>query len=139
MILICNLVNYNSPLKFHFNYVVLFVVEAFSEVISDIGRKSSVTKIVSDKDPQTMSAGLETIMISLYQGRYGVVIPGAHYIPANNLIDALRVAFMLFFVFHIEYDAAQKCIYGIMDKFACVKSKKIHLGNEARLIVTNIM
>ena len=94
---------------------------------------------MSDKDPQTMSAGLEIIMISLYQGRYGVVIPGAHYIRANNLIDALRVAFMLFFVFHIEYDATQKCIYGIMDKFASVESKKIHLGNKARLIVTNIM
>ena len=94
--------------KYKFNIFLIFIfVEQYGETTTNI-EKTTVAE-----------SGNALILISLYAGKLGVIVPGGkYYIKCNNLIDALKTAFMCFYVLHYKYVIPQKCLDGILDWFS---------------------
>ena len=120
-------------------FLIFIFVEQLGEIISHIGKASYFPSIITDKEPTTVAeSGNTLILISWYAGTHGVIVPGGkYYIKCNTLLDAIKTAFMCFYVLHYKYASPQKCVYGILDRFSEVKTTRVNLGNRARQIVTD--
>ena len=73
-----------------------------------------VASVISEKEPARVARSGNSLIL---------IVPGGKYlIHCNDLMDALKAAFMCFYALHYKYATPQKCLHGILDRFSEMKA-----------------
>lgn len=110
----------------------LFVV-LINERLKVLSQRFKIGKLLVSRDPGTTAP--QGVVISLYCGKYSVVMEGGSVVPASNFIESLLTAVKIIYTLDLEYDDNVKCVYGIVEEMCGISPPSVNIGNHAREIL----